>query len=101
MADADLTVSILREIRDEIRTTRTELKAEIRGTNDRLDHTNTRLDVTNARLEVVEHTVKDAAGQLVLVTRYLKNVTDRHDEAIDELRDRVEHLEADVDADKR
>lgn len=36
----DLTVEILREIRD-----------EIRSTNTRLDTTNTRLDTTNARLE--------------------------------------------------
>jgi hypothetical protein len=45
-----------------------------------------RLDQTNARLEVVEHTVRDAAGQLVILTRYIKNVVDRHDASIVDLR---------------
>ena len=44
---SDLTVKILREIREEIRATRQEL----RGTNERLDQTNERLDQTNERLD--------------------------------------------------
>jgi hypothetical protein len=90
MSDSDLTVTILREIRDEIRTTRTELSAQIGQTNERLDSTNERLDVTNERLAVVEDTLKDMAGQQLLLTRYVTNVADRHDVAIDDLRDRVE-----------
>ena len=97
MADADLTVAILREIRDEIRTTRVELKGEIGATNHRLDGVNAKLDGVNdrvdgvcSRLDVVEVTLKDLAGQQLLLTRYIKNVVDRHDTAIDELRGRID-----------
>ena len=104
MSGDDLTVSILREIRDEIRTTRTDLGSRIDATNQRLDaglgainerlgETNARLDETNGRLAVVETTLKDFAGQHLLLTRYVKNTVDRHDDAIDDLRDRVEKLE--------
>lgn len=86
MTDNDLTVAILREIRDEIRMTRGELKAEIAATN-------TRLDATNSRLETVDHTLSEFAGQHLLLTRYVKNVIDRHDQAIEELRERVTKLE--------
>ena len=86
MADTDLTVAILREIRDEIRSTRTDLNA-------RLDETNTRLAETNTRLEVVETTLSDFSGQHLMLTRYVKNVIDRHDDAIEDLRERVTKLE--------
>jgi uncharacterized coiled-coil DUF342 family protein len=48
---ADLTTKILIEIRDEIRTTRSELSDRIDQTNARLDQTNARLDQTNTRLD--------------------------------------------------
>jgi len=87
VTDSDLTLSILREIRDATRSNTEELRAvkdELRGTNERLD-------VTNQRLTVVEHTVNDAAGQIVLLGRY---ITNRHEAAIDDLRERVTRLEA-------
>ena len=97
MADADLTVAILREIRDEIRTTRVELKAEIGQTNkrlddltDRVDGVNSRVDGVNQRLDVVEITLKDLAGQQQILTRYLKNVVDRHDERLTRLETRID-----------
>jgi hypothetical protein len=40
---------------------------------------------------VVEHTVNDAAGQMILLARYVKN---KHETAIDDLRERVTLLEA-------
>jgi len=96
----DLTVSILREIRDEIRDGFRHVGSRIDATNERLDATNQRLDVTNEQLEVtnqrlavVETTVKDFAGQHLLLTRFVKNVSDRHDKAIDNLDERVEKLE--------
>ncbi len=42
----DLTVEILKQIRDELKLTRTELSERIGQTNDRLDRTNERLDRT-------------------------------------------------------
>lgn len=93
MSSDDLVIEILREIRDGIRTTNekldanhAELKAEIGQTNAEIGQTNARLDINNARLEVVETTLKDLAGQQLLLTRYVKNTFDRHDQAIDELR---------------
>lgn len=88
MSDGDLNTQVLREIRDEIRATRTELKAEIAGTNERLD-------TTNARLEVVEHTLSDLASQQVLAIRYMKNTFGRHQDELEELDDRVAALEGD------
>jgi chromosome segregation ATPase len=98
MSGDDLTVSILREIRDEIRATRTDLGERIDETNKRLDErlgeTNERLAETNNRLGVVETTLQEFAGQHLLLTRYVKHSVDRHGEAIDDLRDRVGKLEA-------
>jgi hypothetical protein len=51
MADPDITVEILKEIRD-----------EIRGTNARLDAANGRLDTTNGRLDAVEQTLSNRLG---------------------------------------
>ena len=90
-------MAILREIRDEIRSTRVELKSEIAETNKRLDGVNERVDGVNARLETVEVTLKDLAGQQLILTRYIKNVVDRHDTDIDELRERVTRLETRLD----
>jgi hypothetical protein len=47
----DITVQLLTEIRDEIRTTRTDLGGRIDQTNARIDQTNSRLDQTNHRLD--------------------------------------------------
>ncbi len=99
MADADLTATILRQIRDEIIATRTGLQGELRelrtelkgGFHDLRTELKAELQVTNARLEIVEHTMRDAAGQVVMLTRYIKN---KQELAIEELRQRVTRLEA-------
>ena len=90
MSGDELTVAILREIRDEIRTTNQRLDV----TNQRLDVTNQRLETTNQRLEVVETTVTDFAAQHLVLTRYTKNIVDRHSQSIDDLRERVTKLES-------
>jgi len=73
MSDSDLTVLILREIRDEIRTTNQRLDTTIQ----RLDNTIERLDVNNRRLG--------------LVICYVQH---HQDAVIDDLRVRVTRLEA-------
>ncbi len=100
MTDSEITTSILRQIRDEIVLTRTELKAAIETTNDRIDVTNERLDITNERLDttnerlgVVETVVRDCAAQVVLLGRYVKNA---QSSGIDDLRERVTKLEQKV-----
>lgn len=47
----DLTVEILKSIREEVRGLREEMREELRGVNTRLDATNKRLDGTNARID--------------------------------------------------
>lgn len=102
MSESEITATILREIRDELRATKTELKAEfkaeIHGLSSKLDtglaglrtELRTGLETTNARLDVVEHTVADAAAQIVFLARYVKN---HHEAAIEDLRARVTRLE--------
>jgi chromosome segregation ATPase len=55
----DITVQILREIRDGIHELRNDFNARLDQTNARLDQTNARLDQSNARLERVEHGLED------------------------------------------
>jgi hypothetical protein len=91
MTDSEITVSVLREIRDAVIATNTSLSARIdsleKNLSARIDETNARLDVTNTRLTVVEHVVRDASEQIVFLGRYTKN-------AIEDLRERVSRLEA-------
>ncbi|MBI2898452.1 MAG: hypothetical protein HYY06_33180 [Deltaproteobacteria bacterium] len=95
MSPTDLTVEILREIRDEIRTTNQRLDM----TNQRLDMTNQRLDQSNQRLDNVEHALLDLAEQQRFVVRYMKALSER-DSRLDadflDLRARVDALESKV-----
>jgi predicted nucleic acid-binding Zn-ribbon protein len=104
MTDSELTVSILREIRDSIRTMDSNLSSRIDVTNERIDKLDermtARLDVTNERIDkldermsLVEHAVRDAGGQILMLTRYLKNKTEVE---VADLRDRVTRLETKV-----
>ena len=105
MTDVEnLTVQILREIRDEIRTTRVDLGSKIDQTNSRLDQTNSRLDQTNnridqtnSRLDLVEGTLLDLAKQQRFLVRNAKRSTIRETKFIqdvDELRGRLDELES-------
>jgi septal ring factor EnvC (AmiA/AmiB activator) len=99
-----LTVEILKQIRDEIRTTRVDLVGRIDQTNQRLDQTNQRLDQTNQRLDQtnqrldqVETTLLDLAEQQRFVVRHLKALADRDsrlEREIDDLRSRVDAIES-------
>ena len=108
MADPDLTLQVLVEMRDELRNVRDEARhtnrhlGELRNevnerfaeVTQRLDDVNERLEGTNQRLGIIEHTMVDYGTQLVMVGRYMKNSTSRHDNDIADLRTRVEKLEA-------
>lgn len=85
----DLSVEILKQIRDELIATRTDLGA-------RIDQTNERLDQTNERLSAVEGTLLDLAEQQRFVVRHLSALTDRDrrlEADVDELRTRVDAIE--------
>ncbi len=95
-----LTVEILRQIRDEIVATRTDLGARIDQTNVRLDQTNIRLDQTNTRLDAVEHTLLELSEQQRFVVRHLEAPTARDrtlERDVDELRTRVDAIEKRLD----
>jgi hypothetical protein len=97
MADSDITVQILKDIRD-----------EIRGTNGRVDTTNSRLDTMNSRLDTMEYalsqrlgavelTLLDLAEQQRFVVRYTKAISERDtriEPRLTALESRVEKLES-------
>jgi hypothetical protein len=90
MAGSDITIEILKDIRDEIRGVRTELGA-------RLDVTNERLDVNNQRLDMVESTLLDLAEQQRFVVRYTKAISERDahlEPRVSALETRVGNLES-------
>ena len=90
MADSDITVEILKDIRD-----------GIRGTNARVDTTNSRLDTMehalSERLGAVETTLLDLAEQQRFVVRYTKAISERDtrlEPRLSALESRVEKLES-------
>jgi uncharacterized protein involved in exopolysaccharide biosynthesis len=89
VTDSDLTLAVLREIRDELKSTRADLSS-------RIDQTNERLDQTNARLSGLEGAMQDLAVQQRFVVKWLKAGT-RRDHKLEadvaELRARVGVLE--------
>jgi hypothetical protein len=86
VAESDITVRILQQIREELVTTRSELKTELAKLVEQQAITNQRLSIGEAHLE-------DAAGQLVTLVRHIKN---KQDPALLELRRRVSRLEKKV-----
>jgi chromosome segregation ATPase len=115
MAPKDLTVKILREIRDEIRKT----NARLDGTNGRLDSTNDRVEAMGKRLDnrITETTARlddritqldlRLGSELVAVNASLREVVgllrerrdewhrlDRHEERLADLDGRVRSLES-------
>lgn len=102
MTDSEITIAILKDIRDAVRGTNDRidtldknLSSRIdsldKNLSTRIDGLSTRVDQTNERLSIVEHTVRDLATQLIMLGRYVKN---RADVAIEDLRERVSRLEA-------
>ena len=105
---------LLRNIWNEMKTLGSTLGGRIDQTNQRLDVTNARLESVDARLshveirlesvdtrlERVEGSLRDLADQQLILTRVVKNVVDRQDEAIDDLRVRVTRIESKLDEDE-
>ena len=119
---------LLRNIWQEMEELGTSLGGRIDQTNSRLDQTNSRLDQTNSRLERVENrlvrvegrletidghlesmdgrlvrvegSLRDLADQQLILTRVVKNVVDRQDEAIEDLRHRVTRIESKLPEDE-
>lgn len=89
----DLTIEILREIRDGIRDLRDDF-------NLRLDQTTERLDQTNSRLERVEHGLSDLSRFMRQIAldqakhdRFHSHHVERLEADVTDLKDRVQRLE--------
>ena len=93
MASSDITVEILKDIRDEIRGINTRLD----GTNTRLDGVTERLDGVTERLDLVETTLLDLASQHGFLVRYTRTIAEREsrlEPRVNALEGRVEKLES-------
>jgi hypothetical protein len=82
MAKKDLTTEILIQIRDELKSTRTELSARIDQTNSRLDQMGSKVDGTNARLDRVER--RQTESEVRLATELVNVVS-----AVNQLKDLI------------
>ena len=90
MADSDVTVEILKDIRDEIHGVRTDLREEIAGVR-------TELQKHTERFAVVENALLDLAEQQRFVVRYTKAISERDsrlEPRVSDLESRVDKLES-------
>jgi septal ring factor EnvC (AmiA/AmiB activator) len=118
MTTVDLTIELLKQIRDgvyetntrldqtnarldqtnaRLDRTRTEFLERLDQTNGRLDQTNARLDQTNARLDQTNARLERLEGQVAEGLGYMRMLAERDERlAVDvaDLRNRVEALEA-------
>lgn len=97
---ADLTPHLLRQIRDEIVATRTQLGAAIDRVSDRVDvlgdSLSARIDQTNVRVEKIEETLVEMASQQRFIVRNFQTLARRDvriETEVDELRGRLEVVE--------
>ena len=97
MADSDMTVEILKDIRDDMRGMRTELRDEIHGVRtelrEELGGVRAELRIHTERFGVVESALRDLAEQQRFVVRYTKALSERDSR----LEGRVISLESRVD----
>jgi hypothetical protein len=97
VTDSEITLSVLREIRDSVRTLDARLTGRIDGTNTKLDGLTDKVDKGFERMDltfahfVVE--LKDLAVQIMLLGRYLRNRTEVD---LQDLIERVTKIEAKV-----
>ena len=105
MAESEITVEILRDIRDEIRGVRTEVREQIGGlrkeVHEEIGALRTELHDgirgTNAQLDVVETTLLDLAEQQRFIVRYTRVLAERDSRIegrVGDLELRVDKLES-------
>ena len=97
MAGSDITVEILKDIRDDIRGVRTEFREQIAGVRtefrEQIAGVRTELQKHTERFGVVEKALLDLAEQQRFVVRYTKAMSERDSR----LEPRLSALEARVD----
>jgi phage shock protein A len=90
----DLTVRILQEIRDEVRTLNDGLNTRFDNQNARFEQIEARFEQQNARFEAIETALRDMAQQLVILGRGVKTLIEQRAPTTD----RLDALERRVDA---
>lgn len=95
---SDITVEILRDIRDGVRQTNVRLDRMGEELNTRLDKTNARLDKTNARLDQTNDGLAGLRQEVeegfrLMDQRFDNFLMGEHGKEHDELRRRVSHIE--------
>jgi hypothetical protein len=97
MASSDITIEILKDIREATRNTNTRLDSMEAALTQRLDGVTRRLDVltehVDQRLDLVETTLLDLAEQNRFIVRYTRALSERHGD----IEPRVSALESRVD----
>jgi len=77
MGNDDLTIEILKQIRDELKQTRADTNERLDATNERLDATNERLGATNDRLDrVVQEQIRHATA-IIQLERGQRDLTEQ------------------------
>jgi chromosome segregation ATPase len=98
MEPSEITIRVLQEIRDELRSSRAETKEELRAVREesREEFRTVREEfrTVNARFEVIETSLRDVAQQLVMLARGIKTALDARAEVELRFADVERRLEA-------
>jgi hypothetical protein len=79
MAGSNITIEILKDIRRDVRDTKTQVDSidkRVTSIDERLELTSQRLDITNERLGIVESTLLTLARRQRTAIKYVKAVAD-------------------------
>ncbi len=93
---ADLTVQLLRQIRDELKAQRSESNARSRKTEERFEKMDQRFEKIDQRFEIIESTLLGTNEHLAMMSRSLRALLDRRnavDARLDDHEERLSKLE--------
>ena len=93
MTDSEITLSVLREIRDTVRTTNTKLDLFMEQVDKRFEQVDKRFEEVDVQFGHIGIALRDVGLQVMLLARYLKNRTEVD---LVDLIERVTKLEAKV-----
>jgi chromosome segregation ATPase len=79
----------VKDLRGDVQEVRTEVK-DLRGDVQDLRGA---VDVTNSRLAVVEETLRDLSAQMLILARFVRNVTEKYDKDLELVKARLDRLE--------
>ncbi|MBI2374970.1 MAG: hypothetical protein HYV07_13320 [Deltaproteobacteria bacterium] len=96
MEPTDLTIRILQEIRDELRSTNRRLEVGFEATNQRFEEMNQRFEEANLRFDVIETALREVSEQVVMQSRAIRVAIEargHNEDRLDDLERRVSALE--------